>query len=68
VTAPRSKPPRLLRPIEVAELFGVHRKAVGRWAEEGRLTTIRTLGGHRRFLEDEVHQLLQARRTEQHSQ
>jgi excisionase family DNA binding protein len=63
VTAAKPKPPRLLRPFEVAELFGVHRKAVGRWAEAGRLTTIRTLGGHRRFLEDEVHQLLEARRT-----
>jgi len=39
----------LLTPREVAELFRVDVKTVSRWAEEGRLPCIRTLGGHRRF-------------------
>ena len=29
-----------------------------RWAKAGRLTSIRTIGGHRRFLEDEVRAML----------
>ncbi len=44
----------LLTPREVAALFGVDPKTVARWANEGQLTTVRTLGGHRRFLRDEV--------------
>ena len=39
----------LLTPREVAELFGVDPKTVTRWAKAGKLTSIRTLGGHRRF-------------------
>jgi len=44
----------LLTPSEVAALFGVDTKTVSRWARAGRLTAVRTPGGHRRFLEDEV--------------
>ena len=40
---------RLLAPGEVAELFHVNPKTVTRWAKQGRLPSIRTLGGHRRF-------------------
>jgi excisionase family DNA binding protein len=40
---------RLLSPGEVAELFHVNPKTVSRWAKQGRLPAIRTLGGHRRF-------------------
>ena len=50
--------PQLLAPREVAALFRVDRKTVTRWAEQGRLTTVRTLGGHRRFRADEVYALL----------
>jgi excisionase family DNA binding protein len=39
----------LLRPGEVAELFNVNPKTVTRWANAGRLRSIRTLGGHHRF-------------------
>ena len=39
----------LLRPREVAALFGVHPATIARWAREGRLTPIRTPGGHRRY-------------------
>ena len=48
----------LLTPREVADLFHVDPKTVTRWANEGRLTCIRTLGGHRRYRRDEVHELL----------
>jgi excisionase family DNA binding protein len=47
----------LLRPGEVADMFRVDPKTVTRWANDGRLTAIRTLGGHRRFREDEVMEL-----------
>ena len=47
----------LLTPREVAELFGVDPKTVTRWAKAGKLTSIRTLGGHRRFLKSEVDDL-----------
>ena len=45
---------RLLTPGEVAHLFRVDPKTVTKWANTGRLTSIRTLGGQRRFREDEV--------------
>lgn len=51
-------PPELLRPAEVADLFRVQVKTVVRWANEGRLRSVRTLGGHRRFYADEVRALL----------
>src|SRR3954447_6960577 len=50
----------LLTPAEVAALFGVESATVTRWARAGRLTAVRTLGGHRRFLEREVRALLSA--------
>ncbi len=51
---------RLLTPTEVASLFRVDPKTVTRWAKAGKLTSIRTLGGHRRYKESEVKQLLKA--------
>ena len=51
---------RLLTPAEVASLFRVDPKTVTRWAKAGKLTSIRTLGGHRRYKESEVRQLLKA--------
>ena len=50
----------LLTPREVAELFGVDPKTVTRWAKAGKLTSIRTLGGHRRYRESEVRELLKS--------
>jgi excisionase family DNA binding protein len=47
----------LLTPAEVAELFRVDPKTVQRWAKAGKLTSIRTLGGHRRYRESEVRRL-----------
>ena len=48
----------LLTPSEVAHLFRVDPKTVTRWAKAGKLTAIRTLGGHRRYKESEVKALL----------
>ncbi len=48
----------LLTPSEVATLFRVDPKTVTRWAKAGKISAIRTLGGHRRFHEDEVRTLL----------
>ncbi len=48
----------LLTPAEVAALFRVDPKTVTRWAKAGKLSSIRTLGGHRRYREAEVRALL----------
>lgn len=50
---------RLLTPGEVAALFRVDPKTVTRWASAGRIGSIRTPGGHRRFRESEVRTLLE---------
>lgn len=52
------EPEKLLTPSEVAAIFRVDPKTVTRWAKVGKLSSIRTLGGHRRFREAEVHALL----------
>lgn len=51
-------PGSLLTPGEVAVLFRVDPKTVTRWAQAGKLSAVRTLGGHRRFHEAEVRELL----------
>lgn len=48
----------LLTPAEVAAMFRVDPKTVTRWAKAGKLSSIRTLGGHRRYRESEVRSLL----------
>lgn len=55
---------RLLTPGEVAEMFRVDPKTVTRWASAGRIGSIRTPGGHRRFRESEVNALLTTLTTE----
>lgn len=49
---------RLLTPSEVAKMFRVDPKTVTRWAKAGKLSSIRTLGGHRRYRASEVERLL----------
>lgn len=56
MSAPEIEP--LLTPGEVAALFRVDPKTVTRWAKAGQLTSVRTLGGHRRYPEAEVRALL----------
>ncbi|WP_199421711.1 BldC family transcriptional regulator [Actinotalea solisilvae] len=48
----------LLTPGEVATMFRVDPKTVTRWANAGKITAVRTLGGHRRFVETEIRGLL----------
>jgi excisionase family DNA binding protein len=50
----------LLTPGEVAVMFRVDPKTVTRWARDGKLTSIRTLGGHRRYREAEIRARLTA--------
>jgi len=52
-------PEALLTPSEVAQLFRVNPKTVTRWARAGKLTAIRTLGGHRRFRASEIRRILE---------
>ena len=52
------EPEALLTPAEVAALFRVDPKTVTRWAKAGKLSAIRTLGGHRRYRAAEVQALL----------
>jgi excisionase family DNA binding protein len=51
-------PEALLTPSEVAAMFRVNPKTVTRWARAGKLTAIRTLGGHRRFKASEIRRCL----------
>ena len=51
----------LLTPAEVAKLFRVDPKTVTRWAKAGKITAVRTLGGHRRYRQSEVQNLLNAK-------
>lgn len=53
----------LLTPAEVAAMFRVDPKTVTRWAKAGKLSSIRTLGGHRRYRESEVRKLLAGNET-----
>ena len=57
------EPEVLLTPSEVAALFRVDPKTVTRWAKSGKLTAIRTLGGHRRYRQSEVQALLKSSST-----
>lgn len=52
------EPETLLTPAEVAGMFRVDPKTVTRWAKAGKISAIRTLGGHRRYRESEILALL----------
>lgn len=52
---------KLLTPAEVAAMFRVNPKTVTRWARAGKISAIRTLGGHRRFRKREIEELLARR-------
>ncbi len=55
----RTDPDALLTPSEVAEMFRVNPKTVTRWARAGKISAIRTLGGHRRFRAIEIMRYLE---------
>jgi excisionase family DNA binding protein len=50
----------LLTPSEVAAMFRVNPKTVTRWARAGKISAIRTLGGHRRFRASEIRHFLES--------
>jgi len=54
------EPEVLLTPAEVAQLFRVDPKTVTRWAKAGKITAIRTLGGHRRYRRSEIQALMKS--------
>jgi excisionase family DNA binding protein len=49
-----------LIPAEVGDLFRVNPKTVTRLARAGKVSAIRTLGGHRRFRRSEIEMQLRA--------
>ena len=49
----------LLTPREVAEMFRVNPKTVTRWARSGKISAVKTLGGHRRFRASEIQRFLE---------
>jgi excisionase family DNA binding protein len=53
------EPEQLLTPSEVAAMFRVNPKTVTRWARAGKISAIRTLGGHRRFRASEIRKFLE---------
>ena len=56
--------PSYLRTAEVADILHVSPKTVSRWAKEGRLPFLKTLGGHRRYPELEIRELADELREE----
>jgi excisionase family DNA binding protein len=48
----------LLTRAQVAALLSVSPSTVTRWADEGRLTCVRTLGGHRRYQKRDIIQIM----------
>lgn len=58
MTANNSYSDPFLTPGEVAKIFRVDTKTVGRWAKAGKLSSVKTPGGHRRFRKSEVDKLL----------
>ncbi len=51
---------QLLRTVDVAQLFQVSERTVSEWARQGRIPSVRTPGGHRRYPADQVRRLLEA--------
>jgi excisionase family DNA binding protein len=58
-SVPKPSPaPTYLRAAQVAAILQVSPKTVSRWAAQGKLPFLKTLGGHRRYSEDEIRALL----------
>lgn len=58
MTAPTPAAEKLLTPGEVAAIFRVDPKTVTRWAKSGRISAVRTPGGHARFRQSDIDALL----------
>jgi excisionase family DNA binding protein len=57
-TRPSIQVEELLTPSEVARIFRVDPKTVTRWAKAGKISSVKTVGGHRRYREAEIRALL----------
>lgn len=53
---------RFLRTREVALLFQVSERAVTDWARKGRVVSVRTPGGHRRYPAEPIREMLAVQR------
>jgi excisionase family DNA binding protein len=51
-------PVTLMTPAEVAARLHVDANTLARWSKNGKLTAVRTPGGHRRYLAKEVARLM----------
>jgi len=60
----RVETPSYLRTAEVADILHVSPKTVSRWAKEGKLPFLKTLGGHRRYPEAKIRELANELREE----
>jgi excisionase family DNA binding protein len=58
----RAPIPKILSRGEVSRIFGVSPSTITRWARQGRLPCMHTLGGHRRYLRDDIARLVEASR------
>ena len=61
---PKPSEPKHLTASQAAALLQVSPKTVSRWAKEGRLPFLKTLGGHRRYPEAEIRGLAEGLREE----
>jgi excisionase family DNA binding protein len=61
---PSTQEPRYLRAAEVADILYVSPKTVSRWAKEGKLPFMKTLGGHRRYPAAKIRELAEELRQE----
>jgi excisionase family DNA binding protein len=68
MTTRPNNPPAYLRTQEVADVMHVSPKTVSRWAKEGKLPFLKTLGGHRRYPDREIRALADTLREEPTSQ
>ena len=63
-TSTRIETPSYLRTAEVADILHVSPKTVSRWAKEGKLPFLKTLGGLRRYPEAKIRELANELREE----
>jgi excisionase family DNA binding protein len=61
---PSTQEPSYLRAAEVADILHVSPKTVSRWAKEGKLPFMKTLGGHRRYPAAKIRDLAEQLREE----
>jgi excisionase family DNA binding protein len=61
---PSTQEPSYLRAAQVADILYVSPKTVSRWAKEGKLPFMKTLGGHRRYPAAKIRELAEELREE----